>query len=155
MVLDGKGGAMMEIQKVGRAGIDKVKGKNQVPQESISFQEVMAKGRQQTVYEKLQQMVVEIEEQGKTLAEHRTVDELRKYKKMVKEFMEEAVNNGLKLEEQRGFNRRGRTKVYKIVKEVDKKLIDLTNAVLDKERKGIDILNMVGEVKGLLINMYT
>lgn len=145
----------MEIQKVGRAGIDKVKGKNQVPQESISFQEVMAKGRQQTVYEKLTKMVAEIEEQGKVLAEHRTIDELRKYKKMVKEFMEEAVNNGLQLEEQRGFNRRGRTKIYKIVKEVDKKLIDLANDVLNKEKSTLDILRSVGEIQGLLINIYT
>ncbi len=145
----------MEIQKVGKAGIDKVKGKNNIPTESVSFQEVMAKGRTQTVFEKLSKMVTEIEDQGKVLAENRTVDELRKYKKMVKQFMEEAVQNGLQLEEQRGFNRRGRTKIYKIVKEVDKKLIDLANNVLDKEKNSLDILNTVGEIKGLLINIYT
>lgn len=145
----------MEIQKVGKAGVDKVKGKNNIPTESVSFQEVMAKGRQQTVYEKLSKFVEEIEDQGKVLAENRTVDELRKYKKMVKQFMEEAVQNGLQLEEQRGFNRRGRTKIYKIVKEVDKKLIDLANTVLDKEKSSLDILNTVGEIKGLLINIYT
>lgn len=145
----------MEIQKVGKAGLDKVRGKQNVPTESISFQEVMAKGRQQAVYEKLTKMVEEIESQGKKLAEHRTVDELRKYKKMVKEFMDEAVQNGLKLEEQRGFNRRGRTKIYKIVKEVDKKLIDLANDVLNKEKSHLDILSKVGEIQGLLINLYT
>ncbi|MFD2442734.1 YaaR family protein [Bacillus sp. CGMCC 1.16607] len=145
----------MEVQKVGKIGVDRVKGKENVPAESISFQEVMSKNRQQTVYEKLTQFVQKIEDQGKKLSENRTVDELRKYKKMVKDFMEEAVQNGLQLEEQRGFNRRGRTKVYKIVKEVDKKLIDLTNMVLDKEKKGLDILGTVGEIKGLLINMYT
>lgn len=145
----------MEIQKVNKAGLDRVKAKNNVPAESLSFQEVMAKGRQQTVYDKLTKMVEEIEEQGKTLAENRTVDDLRKYKKMVKEFMEEAVQNGLQLEEQRGFNRRGRTKIYKIVKEVDKKLIDLANDVLNKEKNGLDILKQVGEIQGLLINIYT
>lgn len=145
----------MEIQKVGKASLDKVKGKNNIPTESVSFQEVMAKGRQQTVYDKLSKFVEEIEDQGKVLAENRTVDELRKYKKMVKQFMEEAVQNGLQLEEQRGFNRRGRTKIYKIVKEVDKKLIDLANTVLDKEKNSLDILNTVGEIKGLLINIYT
>lgn len=145
----------MEIQKVNKAGLDKIKGKTTGPTESVSFQEVMAKGRTNTVFEKLSKMVEEIEDQGKVLAEHRSVDELRKYKKLVKQFMEEAVQNGLQLEEQRGFNRRGRTKIYKIVKEVDKKLIDLTNTVLDKESKSLDILNMVGEIKGLLINIYT
>ena len=76
-----------------------------------------------------------LEDQGKVLADSRTVEDLKKYKKLVKEFMDAAVKNGLKLEEQRGFNRRGRTKVYKIVKEVDKKLIDLTNAVLEKKKR--------------------
>lgn len=145
----------MDVQKVGRASLDKVKAKKSGPTESVSFQEVMGKNRQQMVHEKLTKLVQDIEDQGKVLAESRTIDELRKYKKMVKEFMDDAVQNGLQLEERRGFNRRGRTKIYKIVKEVDKKLIDLTNAVLDKEKKSLDILSMVGEIKGLLINIYT
>ena len=145
----------MDVQKVGKAGLDRIKTKQDIPTESISFQEVMAKGRTNVVYEKLTKIVSEIEDQGKILAEKRTVDHLRKYKKLVKEFMDEAVQNGLKLEEQRGFNRRGRTKIYKIVKEVDSKLIDLTNTVLDKERTSLDILKKVGEIKGMLINMYT
>ena len=69
--------------------------------------------------------------------------------------MEDAVNNGLQLEEQRGLGWRGRTKVYKIVKEVDKKLIDLANTVLEKEQNGLNILGLVGEIKGLLVNIYT
>ncbi|URM33448.1 YaaR family protein [Cytobacillus firmus] len=145
----------MEVRKIDKLGLEKVQSKNNIPTESISFQEVMSKNRQNTVYDKMTKMVQEIEEQGKVLAENRTVDHLRKYKKMVKKFLEEAVQNGLQLEEQRGFNRRGRTKIYKIVKEVDKKLIDLTNEVLDKEKKSMDILSMVGEIKGLLINIYT
>lgn len=145
----------MEVQKVGKLAMDKVQSKAHVPTESISFQEVMSKNRQQTVYDKMTKMVQDIEDQGKVLAESRTVDQLRKYKKMVKDFMEEAVQNGLQLEEQRGFNRRGRTKIYKIVKEVDSKLIGLTNAVLDKEKSSLDILGMVGEIKGMLINIYT
>ena len=145
----------MEVQKVGKIATEKIQSKTNMPTESISFQEVIAKNRQQSVYDKMTKLVQEIEDQGKTLAENRTVDHLRKYKKMVKNFMEEAVQNGLQLEEQRGFNRRGRTKIYKIVKEVDKKLVDLTNAVLDKEKKTLDILGMVGEIKGMLINIYT
>ena len=145
----------MDVQKVGKASLNRIQSKQDIPAESISFQEVMAKGRSNVVYEKLTKMVSDIEEQGKVLAEKRTVDHLQKYKKMVKEFMNEAVQHGLKLEEQRGFNRRGRTKIYKIVKQVDSKLIDLTNAVLNKEKTSLDILNQIGEIKGMLINLYT
>lgn len=150
-----KGGKIMDVQKIGKTDLNTIKSKKSGPAESISFQEVMGKNRQEMVHEKLTKLVREIEDQGKVLSESRTVDELRKYKKMVKEFMDEAVQNGLQLEERRGFNRRGRTKIYKIVREVDKKLVDLTNAVLDKEKKSLDILSMVGEIKGLLINIYT
>ena len=145
----------MEVNRVSKTGLNRVQKKEDLVTESISFTEVMGTKRENLVYEKMTKMMHGIEDQGKVLAESRTVEDLKKYKKLVKEFMDAAVKNGLKLEEQRGFNRRGRTKVYKIVKEVDKKLIDLTNAVLEKEKKGINILNLVGEIKGLLINIYT
>ena len=145
----------MEVNRVSKTGLNRVQKKEDLATESISFTEVMGTKRENLVFEKMTKMMHGIEDQGKVLAESRTVEDLKKYKKLVKEFMDAAVKNGLKLEEQRGFNRRGRTKVYKIVKEVDKKLIDLTNAVLEKEKKGINILNLVGEIKGLLINIYT
>ena len=115
----------------------------------------MGKKRNETTYDRLTKKVAEIETQGKKLADTHSVENLRKYKKMVKDFMEDAIKNGLELTEHRGFNQRGSTKVYKLVKEVDKKLIDLTNEVLDKEKKGLGILDLVGEIKGMLINLYT
>lgn len=114
----------------------------------------MRQKRDEKVYARFNQLIEEIDEQGKILAEKRTVEELRKYKQLVKEFIEDAVNHGLELQERRGFNRRGRTKIYKIVQEVDRKLLDLTNAVLEKQKSSLDILEMVGEIKGLLINLY-
>lgn len=145
----------LEVNRVSKTRMNRVEKKDEVASTSVSFTEVMGKKREDLLHEKMTKMMQDIEDQGKVLAESRTVEDLKKYKRMVKEFMEDAVNNGLKLEEQRGFNRRGRTKVYKIVKEVDSKLIDLTNAVLQKEKSGLDILGMVGEIKGLLINIYT
>ncbi|WP_456273251.1 YaaR family protein [Bacillus sp. AK031] len=146
----------MDIQKVNKVSSGhKIAKKQEIAAESVSFSEVMAKKRTNVLHEKFAAMAKDIEAQGKVLAESRTVEDLIKYKKMVKSLLEEAVNNALQLEDQRGFNRRGRTKVYKIVKEVDRKLIDITNEVLQKESKSLNILNMVGEVQGMLINIYT
>lgn len=145
----------MEIRKIDKLGLNRVQKKEQVASESVSFSEVMSKGRENKTLERLTLLMKDIEEQGQKLSKSRTIEDFRKYKKLVKSFMEDAVNNGLKLEEQRGVNWRGRSKVYKIVKEVDSKLIDLANQVLDKEKKGLEILNLVGEIQGLLINIYT
>ncbi|MDE5412189.1 YaaR family protein [Alkalihalobacterium chitinilyticum] len=144
----------MDVQRIGRANLNRVEQKVQGPTASVSFAEVMGKQRDEQAYERINQLMQKIDDQGKVLAETRTVDELRKYKALIKEFMEDAVSLGLRLEEKRGFNRRGRTKVYKIVQEVDRKLLDLTNAVLDKQKRGLDILDMVGEIKGLIVNIY-
>ncbi|MBP3951196.1 YaaR family protein [Bacillus suaedae] len=144
----------MDIQRIGKAGLGRVESKKTGPEAKVSFQEVIGKQRDEKAYERLSQLMQKIDDQGKVLSETRTVDELRKYKQLVKDFMEDAVQFGLSLEERRGFNRRGRTKIYKIVEEVDRKLLDLTDAVLKKEKKGLDILNMVGEIKGLLVNIY-
>jgi uncharacterized protein len=145
----------VDVQKVGKTSLNKIEKKQQVASESVSFTEVMSKKRENLLYEKFSKLAKDIEDQGKILSDSRTVEDLKKYKKMVKSFLEEAVNNALQLENQRGFNRRGRTKVYKIVKEVDSKLVNLTNEVLNKQQKGLNILNLVGEVQGLLINIYT
>ncbi|MDP4106413.1 MAG: YaaR family protein [Bacillota bacterium] len=145
----------MEVQRISRASVSKVGAKDEVAKDSIAFQEIMGKKRSDITFERLNQKMQEIESQGNKLADSRTVENLRKYKKLVKDFMDDAVKNGLELQEKRGFSNRGSSKIYKLVKEVDKKLIDLTNATLDKEQKGLDILGMVGEIKGLLINIYT
>lgn len=144
----------MEVNKVGRTGFDKIKPKHEVPSESISFSELMHKKREETRMEKINKLIQDIEDQGKLLAETSTVEELLKYKKLIKEFMDDAVKNGLAIEERRGFNRRGRTKIYKMITEVDKKLLELTDAVIKKEDKGLKVLDLVGEIKGLLINVY-
>ncbi|MED3979271.1 YaaR family protein [Priestia megaterium] len=122
---------------------------------SVSFTGVMAKKQKELTHEHLTQVINKIEEQGKQLVKSQTIDSLRKYKTFVKQFMNEVVKNGFKLHEERGFNHRGTTKVYKLVKEVDTKLVDLTNDILQKEKNSLNLLKRVGEIQGLLINMYT
>jgi len=144
----------VEVNKIGRTVFERIKGKQDVPSESISFAELMQKKRDEANMEKVNKLIQDIEDQGKVLAETSTVEELLKYKKLVKEFIDDTVKNGLAMEERRGFNRRGRTKIYKMITEVDKKLLELTDAVIKKEEKGLRILDLVGEIKGLLINVY-
>jgi uncharacterized protein len=145
----------VEIQKITKANMMNVSKKEATASASVSFAEVVAKRNEELALERFQQLAKEIEEQGKILAESRSVEDLRKYKKLVKKLLDDVVKNGLQLSEQRGFNWSGRSRLYKIVKEVDKKLIDVTNAVLQKEKEGIDLLSTIGEIQGLIINIYT
>lgn len=154
MLFRDKGGDRVDVQRIHKTGLGRIEPKKQEVTGSVSFAEVMNKKRDEKAYERINQLIQKIDDQGKVLSETRTIEELRKYKQLVKEFMEDAVSLGLELQERRGFNRRGRTKIYKIVQEVDRKLLDLTDAILEKQKSSLEILEMVGEIKGLLINIY-
>jgi uncharacterized protein len=144
----------LNIQKVDKLSLLKLGSKKETSLEKVSFSEVMAKGREEKTIERLRELVSKIEDQGAILAESRTVEDLRKYKQLVKDFMDDAIKSGLQLEDRRGFTRRGKSKIYKIVEQVDKKIIELTDAVLVEQKSSLEILDLVGEIKGLLINVY-
>lgn len=122
---------------------------------SPSFRSALQQSGQQLQDDALRQLLGKIEEVGSRLSQNMTLENLTAYKKLVKQFMHEAVQFGLELELQQGFNRRGRTKQYQLVKEVDHKLIELTDEVMQKEKDQLQVLELVGEIKGMLINIYT
>jgi len=144
----------MKINRVDKSRVNNVKAKNNTYSEKVSFKELMSEKRDSKTVERLSQLLDDIKSQGKLLADKRTVDNLMKYKKMVKEFMDEAVEYGLKLDKRGGFRRGGRSRILKIVSQVDKKLLEVTDAVIKEEKKGLNILKLVGEVEGLLLNIY-
>lgn len=103
----------------------------------------------------LQQLLQDIEKAGERLARSRNFRDLTKYKSLIKNFLKEAVDLGLAMESSSTWDDFGQTRVLKIVKEIDKKLIQLTDELLEKEKENINILGLLGEIKGLLINLYT
>lgn len=101
----------------------------------------------------LNQLLAKINEEGSRLLRNQTVKDLNKYKKYVHQFMQEAVRYGLHTENSRSWHQQPGSK-HTLVKQVDQKLIELTDQVLSKSNKSIDLLGKVGEIKGLLVNFY-
>jgi uncharacterized protein YaaR (DUF327 family) len=104
--------------------------------------------------ERLTQLLSNIDKQGQILARSRSIRDFYLYKNLVKQFMEEAVKFGIALDDRRGMNRRGRSRLYKIVKEVDGELLKLTDELLSDQAPMIDLLARIGEIRGMLINLY-
>lgn len=102
----------------------------------------------------LKQLLNNIDEQGKKLSQYKNLKELRAYKELIKQFMDETVKLSIQLEERVSYDRLGRTKKMKIIKEIDRKLLELTDLTLQKETDQIKILDQIGEIKGLLVNLY-
>lgn len=141
---------IMETQSL--QGTSKAKQPDTEP--GVSFQNVIGQKRVDREYERFQRQIAAIQEQGELLAESQTIESLTEYKQLIKEFMKDAVDAALSLEDKRGFNRRGRAKIYKIVEQVDQKLLALTDQVISGEASRLSLLDQVGEIRGLLVNVY-
>lgn len=136
-----------QVKKVGAKETDNVN--------KISFKELLNYAEDDSRQkEMLDEMMSKIDEKGKGLIESRTVENLFEYKDMIKGFVEEAVNFGLRIEERRGLSRSTRSKVLRVVSAVDKKLLELTDIIIAQEESKIKILQKVGEIQGLLVNIY-
>ncbi|CDO04902.1 hypothetical protein OPHB3_2016 [Oceanobacillus picturae] len=123
--------------------------------ESNSFQQSLRSQTQSLKQQELQQLMKNITLQGNKLARFRSFRDLAKFKRMVKSFLQETVSNGLDLEHSHSFSLDGQSRKLAIVKQVDEKLLELTEEIMNREKKTVDILGLIGEIKGLLINIYT
>ncbi|WP_139492613.1 YaaR family protein [Brevibacillus dissolubilis] len=104
--------------------------------------------------EKLTQLLNEIDKSGQILARSRMIRDFYHYKNLIKRFMEEAVKYGVALDDRQGTNRRGRSRLYKIIKEVDAQLLEMADELLSEQAPMIDLLARIGEIRGMLINFY-
>jgi len=145
----------MKIRSVDGVKSTLIDNKKPAEEASISFVDVFTQKNNDSNHKRQQKLFDEIEDQGKILAESCNIEDLKKYKKLVKEFMQEALDKGLELHQSRGYSRGGRMKLFKTVKLVDEKLYQLTDKLLHSKEKGLNVLKAIGEIKGLLMDIYT
>lgn len=124
-------------------------------QSSLSFQKIMNTYTKELNQDHLQQLLNEIDQQGLQLSEKPTFNELRKYKELVKRYMNEVTKNGIGLHQSESWDPYGGNKTLKTVQVLDRKLMELTDHILKQQSSGLSILERIGEIKGLLINLYT
>ena len=105
--------------------------------------------------EKLTNLLNDITTQGKLLSEHMDVRDMKRYRGLVKDFLNEVVNRSHKFSRENFLDRRGRHRVYGMIKLVDEKMDELATALVQDERDHLDILNRVDEIRGLLLDIIT
>jgi uncharacterized protein len=121
---------------------------------SASFRDVFAKANQKLQQEELNHLLSSIDEMGERLKKRFNWSDLQQYKARIRKFLEQVVYNGFASKEERGFDRRGRMKLYHIVSQIDDLLAELAEQLIQEERDQLDILHKLGEIRGLLINLY-
>ena len=105
--------------------------------------------------DRLNLMMEEIVMQGDKITKRMDVKDMRRYRALIKDFMNEIVNRSHKFSRENFLDRRGRHRVYGIVRLVDGKLDELAQELMKEEKDEIAILAKVGEIRGLLLDIFT
>ena len=102
---------------------------------------------------RLQEMRKAIDEQGERLADRADVKEYEKYRRLIREFVEEIVSNGYSFCREDAYASRGRHRYIATVQIIDEKLDELGKEVLKEHADRIDILDRIDDIRGLLMDL--
>ena len=143
-----------KVSDVGQAA--PVQQQSNVQQTDDSFKFMLASNIEEAeLADRLNLMMQDIIQQGDKISKRTDVKDMRRYRTLIKEFMNEVVNHSHKFSRENFLDRRGRHRVYGIIRLVDEKLDELAQELVKDERDNIAILGMVGEIRGLILDIFT
>ena len=128
--------------------------KTQQADGSFKFTLTSAIGEAQ-LQERLNTLLNEITTQGERIAQHMDIRDMKKYRGLVKDFLNEVVNRSHKFSRENFLDRRGRHRVYGIIRLVDENLDELAGELVKDEKDHLSILEKIGEIQGLLLDIFT
>jgi hypothetical protein len=103
--------------------------------------------------ERLTALIGDITAQGKKLAEHMDIGDMKRYKSLITDFLNEVVTHSHEFSRENFLDRRGRHRVYGIVRRVNEDLDELAQELLKKEKDHLAILDKTNEIHGLLLDL--
>ncbi|ADL67668.1 YaaR family protein [Thermoanaerobacterium thermosaccharolyticum] len=103
----------------------------------------------------IDKMLNEIDDAAEKLKENLNLDNLLIYKKKVKEFLQSSINGMFRRNKRESISLNGRKKIYTIVDKVNEKLEMMTKEFIEGNKKNIDLLSAIEEIRGLLVDIYS
>lgn len=111
--------------------------------------------QEKDLQERVSSIMAQITEQGKKLGKKTDVRDMKRYRELIKNFLNEVVYRSHKFSRENFLDRRGRHRVYGIIRLIDENLDELANELLKDEKDNIAILNRIDEIRGLLLDILT
>ncbi|MBQ6806804.1 MAG: YaaR family protein [Lachnospiraceae bacterium] len=128
----------------------------QVQQADGSFKfTLVSRIEEQDLQTALTHMMEEITRQGDKLAKHRDIKDMKRYRALIKDFLNEIVNRSHAFSRENFLDRKGRHRVYGIIRLIDQNLDELAQELVKDEQDNLAILSKIGEIRGLLLDIFT
>lgn len=126
----------------------------QQPVEDFKFT-LMSSLEEEGLQARLTLMMEDITMQGKKLGKHMDVRDMKHYRKLIQEFMNEIASRSHKFSRENFLDRRGRHRVYGMIKKVNAALDELAQELIKEEKDHLAILGKIDEIRGLLLDILT
>ena len=110
---------------------------------------------EQELQQKIGGLMSQIDEQGKKISKKTDIRDMRRYRELIKELLNEVIYRSHEFSRENFLDRRGRHRVYGIIRLVDKNLDELAEELMKDEQDNISILSKIGEIQGLLLDIFT
>ncbi len=104
---------------------------------------------------RLNSLMEEITMQGERLYKRRDVKDMKHYRGLIKDFLNEVVTHSHSFTRENFLDKRGRHRVYGIIRLIDENLDQLVQELMKDEKDNLSILNKIGEIRGLLLDIFT
>lgn len=104
--------------------------------------------------ERLSSLMGQITVEGEKLAKRKDLRDMKHYRGLIKEFMNEIISRSHSFSRENFLDRKGRHRVYGIVRLVDQTLDDLAQELMKDEKDNLAILSKIGEIRGLLLDIF-
>lgn len=104
---------------------------------------------------RLELMMGEINEAGDKLSKKKDIRDMKHYRRLVKDFLNEIVTRSHAFSRENFLDRRGRHRIYGIIRLVDENLDALAQELMKDEKDNLEILSKIGEIRGLLLDILT
>jgi uncharacterized protein YaaR (DUF327 family) len=95
-----------------------------------------------------------IRKQGERIKERADLKTVMEYRALIGELISETANNAFSGHKSEVFDPQGRHKVSFVIRSINDKLEELTREILAEQQDNLRILQMVDDIRGLLVDLF-
>ena len=129
---------------------------SKTPQNSEEFKfMLMSKIAEEDLQARLTTLMEEITMQGDRISKKKDIKDMRRYRSLIKDFMNEVVSRSHSFSRENFLDRKGRHRVYGIIRLVDETLDELAQELMKEQKDNISILQKIGDIRGLILDIFT
>ncbi len=144
----------LRVSEIIKSTIGEVNNKKQrVASDEFNF--TLNKLDEDGLQERLTELINNICDQGNKISKHMDIKDLRDYRILITEFINEIITNSHKFKRENFLDKRGRHRVYGIIRVVNKELDSLAQELLKSEKNNLNVLEKIGQIQGLLLDIMT